>query len=267
MLIRSTLLALVISFPLHVGLSQQDNDEEPPWSASVGVRYLNRYTSYGVDLSGDRPAFAPSVSLSHANGLSANAEGIITDGAGGGLQRWSFGIGYEASLSDAFTLSADFTHFGNKNDTANVLAGLSNALSISAELDLDVVSVSATVDRYIGSGGATYFGADVSSFVELGAWTIVPLAQATFVSQTVSISRTKLAKTMGGPRRGSGGTVTTTTLTGLSSFSIHAVAIYPMIEGLSFVLHPSIVYSPLAEISSRKTQFVWSAGVRYSIQF
>ncbi len=240
--------------------------EEEAWSASAGVRYLNRYTSYGIDLSGDRPAISPSLSLSHESGFSAGLEGIMVTGASGGLQRWSLGLGYEFSLSESFTLSGEFNHYQYRTDTAHVLAGLSNAISISADLDLDLVSVSASIDRYLGDLGATYFGFDVSGFVGIGDWTIVPLAQITFVSQTVSISRTKAQSGMT-KKSGPGGTVSTTTLTGVSSFSVHGVAIYSIASGFSLVLHPAVVYSPKTEVTARPTQFVWSAGIRYSFSF
>ncbi len=260
-MIQRTLMSIVFLFFVSVCSAQ----EEEAWSASAGVRYLNRYTSYGIDLSGDRPALSPSISLSHGSGFSAGLEGIMVTGASGGLQRWSLGLGYELSLGESFTLSAEFNHFQYRSDTAHVLAGLSNAISLSADLDLDLVSLSASVDRYLGDLGATYFGFDVSGFIGIGDWTIVPLAQITLVSQTVSVSRTKQQSGMSNVKKGSpGGTVT---LTGVSSFSVHGVAIYSIASGFSLVLHPAIVYSPKTEVTARPTQFVWSAGIRYSFSF
>jgi hypothetical protein len=270
MIIRLTLSAVLFCVLSNALFSQEEDDDEKstPWTAAAVVRYLNRYTSYGVELSGDRPAVAPSLSLSHEGGFSSSVEGIVTSGAGGGLQRWAFGVGYDFSLSEQFILSIAFNRYGYRNDTANVLAGLSNSLSVSAEIDLDVINVSVSVDQYLGNGGATYFGADVSSFLQFDNWTIVPLAQVTFVSQTVSISRTRQHRLQGAPKRGPGGTTTTTTtLAGLSSMSLHTVAIYRVTENFSLVIHPSFLYSPLSEISSRSTQFNWSAGIRYSVPF
>lgn len=241
--------------------------EEEAWSASAAARYLNRYTSYGIDLSGDRPAISPSLSLSHESGFSAGLEGIMVTGASGGLQRWSLGLGYEFSLSESFTLSGEFNHYQYRTDTAHVLAGLSNAISISADLDLDLVSVSASIDRYLGDLGATYFSFDVSGFAGIGDWTIVPLAQITFVSQTVSVTKTRHQPGMVTKKSGPGGTTLTTSLTGVSSVSVHGVAIYSIADGFSLVLHPAIVYSPKTEVTARPTQFVWSAAIRYSFSF
>ncbi|HWP81944.1 MAG TPA: TorF family putative porin [Bacteroidota bacterium] len=244
--------------------SAQVDDKDAPWSASAGLRFMNRYTSYGVDLSNDQPALAPSFALDHDGGFNAGFESIVTMGSNGGLQRWSISAGYELSVSNVLSLSADFTHYRYQNDTANVLAGLSNSISLSADMEFEVVSLSANVHQYLGDLGATYFGFDASGFVEFGDLMIVPLAQITFVSQEVSISRTK----PGGMGRKSGPTSSSTvTLTGISSMSLHAIAVYPLAEGLSITIHPAIVYSPKAEVSTRSTQFAFSLGARYSFPF
>lgn len=262
---KTTLIILLHAVTIAVAPAQED-EEDQSWSASAGIRFMNRYTNYGIDLSNDQPAWSPSVSLDHTQGFNAGFEGVWTMGANGGLQRWSVSAGYAMSLSNLFSLSIDFSHYQYQNDTANVLAGLSNSLSLSAELDLDVVSLSTSIDQYLGGPGATYFGFDASGFVEAGDLLIVPLAQVTFVSQEVSTSRTK----PGGGGKGPGATSvssSTVILTGISSVSIHGVLVYPLYEGLTLTAHPAMVYSPKAEVSTQTTQFVLSLGVKYTFPF
>lgn len=275
-MLRTTLCILlplaVLAVMTAPPLPAQDQDESS-WSASVGARYLSRYTAYGVDLGNELPAAGYSLGLGHVSGLSLGVGAVQTLGSGGSLQNWSLSAGYDWEATDWFTLSAEFSHYGYENDSANVLAPLANSVSVGADLDFGPISFGLFYDTYLGTNSASYISANVSSFAEVGPVIIVPLAQMTFMSQTIEDRLLKTGgKTIpGGGGGGGGGTTTTvetvTTLTGLSSISIHGVLLYPVFKGLFLTIVPSYLYSPKSELSTSSSQFLWSAGLRYRLEF
>lgn len=265
MKIYPILLALLAA----TGISfAQDEELATPWNISVGSRYMNRYTNYGLDLSNDRSAVGYDLALGHEKGFSVSSGAVQTLGAGGAFQQWHVGLGYEWQVSESFMISGEYTHYAYSDDSVNVLASLSNEVSFSAELSLDVVDVGFSYDTFLGSNSASYFSLDLSSFHQLGGISIVPLAQMTVMSQSVADRFLKGNKTgmgKGGPSSSS--TTSVTTVAGLSNFSLHLILIYPIIEHLSISFHPSYQYSPKVEVAARTSQFVWSAGLRYSFDF
>lgn len=237
-----------------------NGQDDPIWSASFGTNYISRHVAYGLDLS-ESPAIGFSADLGHSSGFTLDAGALRTLGSGGELQNWSVGIAYELTLAETVTLSAGFTHHDYSSDSANALASLSNSVSFGVGADFGTVSVGLSYDRYLGGEGASFYGADFSSFLELGPFAIVPLAQMTFVSQEVEGLFLK------GNKKGGGiSTSTTSTVTGLSSFSLHAVIVLPVLDGLSATFHPYYLYSP-SDLSSASSRFVWSLGARYSVEW
>lgn len=268
MKIHSILLAILVT----TGTSfAQDEEPANPWNISVGSRYMNRYTNYGLDLSQDRAALGYDLTVAHENGFSLSAGTVQTLGTGSALQQWSVGLGYEWRVSESFLLSGEYTHYAYADDSVNVLAALSNGVSFSAELSLDVVDVGFSYDTFLGTNSASYFSLDLSSFHQFSNITILPFAQITFMSQSVENRFLKTNKTgmgKGGPPSNSTtSTSSVTTVTGLSNFSVHLVLIYPIVDRLSISFHPSYQYSPKAEVAARTSQFIWSAGLRYSFDF
>ncbi len=168
-----------------------------------------------------------------------------------------------------FSLSAEYTHFVYANDSVNVLAALTNALSFSADISLGSVDVGFSYDTFLGTNSASYYGLDISGFHQIGDVSIVPLAQVTFMAQDVEnrLLKSNSGPGKGGPPSGSSSKTSVTTVTGLSNFGLHLVMIYPLIDRLSFTFHPYYQYSPRAEVSTRTSRFVWSIGLRYSLSF
>ena len=111
------------------------------------------------------------------------------------MQQWSIGAGYEWQISELLTLSGEYMHFVYSSDSVNILASLTNSLSLSAELSFDVVDVEFSYDTFLGTNSASYFGVDVSGFHQIGGISIVPLAQVTFMSQSVESRLLKSVKT------------------------------------------------------------------------
>jgi len=257
---------LILFAPLH---AQDDEPPTPPWNFSVAARYMNLYTNYGLDLSKDKPALGYDVAISHESGLSVQTSAIQTIGTGGELQQWFLGLGYEWQANEWLTFSGEYNHYTYTNDSVNVLAALSDALSFSAEFSLGIVDLGVSYDTFLGSNNASYYGIDISGFYQIENISIVPFTQITFISQQVENRFLK------GGKNGNGKTNTITTssvrsvstLTGISCFSMDVLVIYPLSSNLSFSFHPSYQYTPKSELSLRASQFVWSAGLRYTFDF
>lgn len=248
----------------------QDEEPESLWNATAAVRYMSRHTNYGLDLGGERAAMGYDASLAHANGFTLSAGAIKTLGGGGELQQWSLGVGYDIEVSDAVSLSATFTHYEYSNDSVNVMAGLNNSMSFSVDLSFDVFDLGFSYDAFLGSNSASYYAIDVSGFEQVGKLSIVPLAQITFLAQDVENRLLKSNKGSGkgssSPASSSSG-ISTTSVTGLSSLSLHLVMIYPIADHLSLTFHPYFLYSPKAEVSTQTSQVIWTVGLRYFIDF
>lgn len=253
---RSLSIVAFSCFIGHAAIAQSD----PAWDASAGLRYVSRNTAYGLDLSAS-PALGFSADLAHQSGLSLEIGALQTLGSTGELQHWSLGAGYEAELGSMLTFNASFTHTSYSSDTANVLAGLSNSLGVGLEADLEPVSIGLSYDMYLGGNGAAFVSFDASSFQELGPMYVVPLVQLTFVSQEVESTFLK-----GGKKSGGTAISSPTTVTGLSSLSLHMVFLLPITDGFTATLHPYYLYSP-SDLSETTSRFVWTLGVRYSVEW
>ncbi|MCU0411313.1 MAG: hypothetical protein MUF82_02105 [Bacteroidetes bacterium] len=267
---RFALFVLLFAVPSVV--FAQTDDEEPPWSASVGVRYLSRYTAYGIDLGNEQPAAGFSIGIDHQSGLSASIGGIHTLEDPAELQNWNVSAGYSLEVTEWMTISAEYSHYSYVNDSTNVLAALTNTIGVGLDLSVGPASLGVSYDSYLGTNSASYFSLDASMFFSVGRFAVLPLVQATFMSQTIEDRLLKTSGSSAGSGR-SGGTGTTSTvtevspITGLSSLSVHVVLLYRLMEGLSASFHPYYLYSPKAELSTSSSNFIWSAGLRYSLDF
>ena len=256
-------LLICLLFPVLVDPAfSQEEDEGGIWSVTTGVKYLSKFTSNGVDLSQDQPALSLKAGIAHVSGLSLEVNPVIVLGSNGGYQQSSFALAYEKSLTTIVALGFEFAHYSFKSDTANALAGLANSFSANFDFDLDPISISLSYSRYLGGGGANYFSAGISTFQTFGDLVVIPLAQATFVSQSVSALFLKSNK---GKSKAQLGTADVS-VSGLSSLSLLVVFSYPVLEGLSASFTPAFSYTP-TELAARSSQLVWSAGLAYSLEF
>ncbi len=260
-IVRFLFICLLVPMLTFPALSQEE-DEGGIWSVTTGAKYLSKFTSNGVDLSQDQPALSVNAGIAHASGLSLAVNPVIVLGSNGGYQQSSFALAYEKSLTTFVALGLEFAHHSFKSDTANALAGLANSFSVNCDFDLDPTSVSLSYSRYLGGGGANFFSAGISTFITFGDLVVIPLAQATFVSQTVSPLFLKSNK---GKSKALLGTADVS-VTGLSSLSLLMVFSYPVMEGLSASFTPAFTYTP-SELAARSSQLVWSAGLSYSMEF
>lgn len=260
---RDLLILLSLCTLFFTGVTaQEEDDQDLPWSVHVGARYVSRFTNYGIDLGQDNAALPLAIGVSHSNGLSFTGEAVNVFGPTGGFQQSSIALEYERSLSDLFTVSLEFTHFFYRSDTMNVLSGLSNSLSINADVDFESVSVSVFYDMYLGGTGASYFGVSASGYFAFGDVVGVPVFQLGFVSQEVQGTFLKSNRGKSRAQIGTGAQ----SVTGISNASLLLVFLYPLGQGFSASLTPSFIYSP-SELARRTSQFIWSAGIRYSVDF
>lgn len=260
-IVRFLFICHLIAVLTAPALSQEE-DEDGIWNVTTGVKYLSKFTNNGVDLSQDQPALSLNAGIAHAWGLSLGVNPVIVLGSDGGYQQSSIALAYEMSFATIVTLGFEFAHYSFKKDTVNALADLKNSFSVDFDLDLDPTSVSLSYARYLGGGGASFFSAGISRLINFGDLVVLPLAQATFISQSVSPLFLKSNK---GKTKVQLGT-TDATVSGLSSLSLLVVFSYPVVEGLSVSFTPDFTYTP-TELSARSSQLIWSTGFTYSIEF
>lgn len=237
------------------------------FTAVAGASYMNRYTAYGMDLTNELPAAGASLSLSRS-GFSVGADALQTLGTDGEFQYWSLSGEYTLELLPILSVEAGFTHFEYASDSISILAPYKNAATLALDLDAGILGAGIAYERYLGGDGGSFVSASLSTFIDLGPVWVLPLVHATYMSQEVEERLLKGGSGGGsGSGSGGGGTVTTTTktITGLSSISLHAVIIVPLLDGLTFRIHPSYLYSPKSELSSSQSNVIWSAGLQYRI--
>ena len=263
MLLGGILLLCLHTVPI-VAQEEAAEEDTTRWSLTLGTKYLSQYTSYGVDLSDDQSALQHSLGITHRSGWSLGIDGIQVLGSNSRFQQWSMKIGYEYECTDWLTAGAGFSHTEYRSDTVSILAPLANSLALALDADFSVASVGITYDKYFGSNSAGYLGVNISRSLEWGKLIIMPMVQASWMSQEVLTALLKQNSGKGlskNPKFAS----TTTSVTGLSSLSIHLVAVYPVGHGLTLAVHPYFLHSPKSEVSSKTSQLLFIAGVSYSL--
>ncbi|MGB2868614.1 MAG: hypothetical protein WBD36_09195 [Bacteroidota bacterium] len=256
-------LFVVDAYPVFAQQEETDTDDETAWNLSVRSRYQSTNISRGVDLSEGQPAWGYGLLLIHESGFSGNTGATVWSGK---TQNWFVGIGFEYDLNDLISISLDYTHTRYQNDSLNTVANLSNILTFDATLDLDIVDLSVSYDRYFGDGTAAYFGASVSGWFRTGDFTFLPSVDLSFVSQDVTVSRLSSKKGPGLSAGQQSSKSSTVSLTGMSGITLDLLTSYNLGKGFSVSLDPMYVISK-AEISTRTHQFLWIVGLRYSIDF
>ncbi|MCX6120728.1 MAG: hypothetical protein NTX44_03830 [Ignavibacteriales bacterium] len=260
------LLVTSSSNPLQAQ-EEEEVEEEQPWNVSLGTRFMNRYTRFGVDLDQDQPALSFEGGIYHTNGFSFGAEAISGFGTNGGYQQSLFHVGYKQPIGKVVTLFGVFTYHAYKSDTLNVLAGLSSTLTLGGTFNINQFLVSVSYDLFFGGGSANYVSAGVSTSCRIGSLALEPSINTIFVSQTVDVSLLPKNRGQGkGAVKKQGTTTTTTTITGLSNLTISVAFNYPLGKGFTVSFTPVYDYSP-TDLAVRTSQFLWSGGLSYSIDF
>lgn len=256
-------LLLITMLLTFANLSNAQTSDQAEFNMSISMKYLSRFVAYGIDLAGDSPAWGGNLSIGHRSGAYADAYYIRPTSTAEDAQQWIFDVGYEKDLSSRLNFYAEFAHYLYATDTVNIFAQYSNSLSLNLGIDLDLIEVGLSYDRFLGTNGASYFGADISTFIETGPVYLLPMIQLVFMSQTVDDRY--LPKGKG--KKNENISTETTDLTGLANTLLSVVAIYPVGHGLSISLVPTLIMSHQSELSVESTRFVWNARLRYSFDF
>jgi hypothetical protein len=243
-----------------------DDEQEQVWNISSAVRYDSRYTRYGVDLSEDQPALSIESEISHFFGFSAGFEAFTMMGTNGGYEHSSFHGGYQYPFNAFFSFAGTYTYNSYKTDTTSVLAGISNTISLIGTFTVSGYHLFGSYTLFFGGGTANYISAGATTIYEIGRLTLEPSIQFCFASQTVSDSL--LPKNRGKAKGHQNGTATvlTTTITGVSNFSIGIAFRYPLGQGFVASVKPSYVYSP-TDLSARTNQLILAIALEHSFDF
>ena len=256
-------VVILIIFSSSNTVFAQDNRNKD-FRLSFAAKYLSRFTAYGIDLAEESAAYGFSGSLSHSSGFYTDAFFTNPTNSDIDAQQTSIDIGYEKEFSEVLALSAEFSQYFFSTDTANILSQFSNAISVNAEFDLEIIDLGLSYDQFLGESGASYFSLDISTFQEIGPLYILPLYQAVFMSQTVD--ENILMKSKGKPKKNQTNS-TSTEVSGLANSIITIAAIYPVMDNLSVSFTPTLIIGHNDDLSSESPNFVWNAGIRYRFRF
>jgi hypothetical protein len=280
---RSVVLGIACLCLIHLpALSQEEEEteENEPWNFSAGLSYVSRYTGFGVDLSQDEPALSLETLLHHESGWSAGIDAIARTGEQAGYQQSSIHLGYAREVIPSLTLSGTYTYYSYKSDTVSVLAGISNGLAVNGTLALSPVSLSLGYNLFFGNATANYLSASLSATFETTRFSIDPSVGASFAAQTVAVSLLPKNRGKGkangqgqGKGQGQGQSQTSIlasdsseTISGLSSLSLTVGLSCSLGSGFTVSFTPSYEYSP-SDLGARRSQFVWTAGLSYVLDF
>jgi hypothetical protein len=262
-----TMFVLISTFDLMYAREKDGDDEqEQLWSVSWGAHYYSRNTRYGADLSEDRPAFSFESDMSHASGLSAGFEAFTLTGTNGGYEHSAFHVGYEYPLNISISFAGTYTYSSYKTDTMNVLAGISNTVSLSGTFNASGLIFFASYSAFFGGGTANYVATGASKNYKIGELTVEPSVQLCFASQTVNDNLLPKNRGKGkGNKNGIAATLTTT-ITGMSNLSIGVTFRYSLGKGFATSIKPSYVYSP-TDLAVSTNQIILTIGIEHSIDF
>jgi hypothetical protein len=236
---------------------------ETAFNFVAGAKYYSRFTAYGINLSGDNPAWGINSGLGHESGLYADVYYTRPINEMNDEQQILFDVGYELDISPRFSMYAEYGYFIFSSDTLHAFARFSGTLSLNADIDLTFFDLGLSYDRFFGGTGATYYSIDVSTFRDLGPVYLLPILQVVIMSQTVEDRYLEKGK----GKKKNNETVVGTTLTGLSNTMFTLVAIFPVFDQLSITFVPSLIFYHQSELSVDSSQFIWNAGIRYRLYF
>jgi len=246
-----------------------DDEQEQLWNVSSGGHFYSRYTSYGIELSENKSAASIESEISHQSGIRAGVEAFAVTGTNGGYEHSSIHGGYEYSFSSLFRLNGVYTYHSYRTDSLNVLAGISNELSIAGTLTLGKFALTAAFTTFFGGGNASYGTLGASTQIAIGKLSITPTVQLSIASQTVD--ETLLPKNKGQGQGNSkkptaASVITTTTISGVSNVTASAAFRYPIGKGFTASLVPAYVYSP-TDLAITTSQLILTIGIEHSIDF
>lgn len=261
----SSILFLVFLLMVFVPNAIAQEDTIKDFKFSVGSKYKSRFTSYGIEMADESPAIGLNFSVSHASGFYSDASFVSPLQSDLNANQTIIDIGYEKEVSSFFSFSIEFNQYFFNNDTLGLLSGFSNSIDLGADFSFEMLDIGFSFDQFLGESGATYFSFDVSRFISLKPFYILPIVQMVFLSQEVdnpNLLKGKKGKKKGRPKITDAENVT---LTGLANTIITVASIYPVNKKISISLIPSLIISNQEDLSADIFNFVWSIGFKYKL--
>lgn len=247
---------------VHTAVGQDDTAKD--FKFYVGSKYQSRFTSYGIEMANESPAIGLNLSVSHASGFYSGASFVHPVESDLDANQILIDIGYEKEVSSFFLFSIEFNQYFFSNDTLSLLSGFSNSINFNTDFSFEKFDVGFSFDQFLGESGATYFSFDVSRFIEIKPFYVLPIAQIVFLSHEVD--NPNLLKGKSGKKKSPQITDTeNVTLTGLATTIVTVAAIYPASEKFSISLIPSLIISHQEDLSADILNFVWSIGFKYKL--
>ncbi len=254
--VRFFCVVCLVALCVTTGLTQEIDD--PDWSGSVSFRAQSRLAQYGLEAAPEGVTFVAGGIVNHGSGFSFGLNAAMQPSPWT-LQRLSASAEYEWTLQEVWSLGASIDHSWYQTGSVNPLATSPVSISISAGYDGDVWAFGAGFDRYLGGEGASYISVDISAFVPMEGFNLLPIATASFGSQTVASTLLQRGK-----GKTIGGNPSVSTVTGLSSADLLVVLQVPLGSGWSCTAMPGLSYTP-SDLASSTSRITWSVGLRKSL--
>jgi hypothetical protein len=258
----SSILFLVFLLTVFVLNAIAQEDTLKDFNFSIGSKYKSRFTSYGIEMANESPAIGLNLSVSHASGFYSDASFVSPLESDLNANQTIIDIGYEKEVSSFFSFSIEFNQYFFSNDTLSLLSGFSNSIDLGADFSFDEFDIGLSFDQFLGESGASYFSFDVSRFISLKPFYVLPIVQMVFLSQ--EIENPNLLKGKKAKKKDPQITATdNVTLTGLANTIVTIASIYPVNKKISISLFPSLIISHQEDLSEDVLNFVWSIGLKY----
>lgn len=235
---------------------------ETNWTLNAGTKYRSQEQRSGVDISNGLPTLNTSLSIGHAIGLELSAstshriKSTKLD-----YQDFTFGLSYVYEAADWIDFSAGLTRSKYQSDTTNAFAGSSLIISLMMDLYIKSLIVDISIDRFTGEDASTALSVSAIYPFKYKDLTITPMLSTSVLSYEITTKRLQaLAK------------ATNTTAKTKKAFSLSSIVAslplsYPVYDGFSLSCTPSFSYSPIKDVSGKRSQFVVNIGIKYSIDF
>ena len=252
-------------------LVADDDSSDAAWTLSLNPAFDSRTVRDGMDLSNGEGNVVSTFSVTHASGFNVGLSTMNVLDSAGGIQQWTADIGYGGKFSDMVGYSVTYSRTTYRNDSVNAVADMPNAIALGLSFDTKAVSVDLSWNHTFGTSRANFFTVDVASLQQMGRWTAKPNLGAIFGLETIAVKRVVYVrlpkKAKQGPHVVVRAKLKPVTVSGLTEIAADLDLTYDLGSGFRLTFDPAFIYTPIAELALEKTQFAWTAGVKYEVEF
>ncbi|MBM2816941.1 MAG: hypothetical protein HW421_3703 [Ignavibacteria bacterium] len=237
-------------------------EDNKKWTFDASLLFRNKQVNRGVDLSGGNAISDLTIGISHQVGLSLDFDIVRRLGKDKIIQDYSFSLDYDWIITEIVDISFALKRIKYKNDSLNPVANADNSASIDLCLTFMPIFLDFFYEGSFGKDAVNYYGASVFGIFDLWKFKLFPMLSVNAISYNIQTSRLV--------RKSKGTFVKKTDVTsysGISSITAILKISLPLVAGFSLSLSPNVSYCPDDKISSRKWQYLISAGIDYSLDF